>query len=120
MATLTVGASGQQFTTLAAAVAASQAGDTIQVQAGTYLNDWTAIDHALTIVGVGGYAHFTSDQDIPNGKGTLVVNANLTVQNLEFSNARVGDLNGAGIRWESGNLTVLNSYFHDNQEGILA
>src|SRR5262249_34434717 len=37
-----------------------------------------------------------------------------------FSGARVGDLNGAGIRWEAGNLTVDHSYFHDNQEGILA
>src|SRR4051812_7327265 len=119
MATLTVGA-GQQFQTMAAAVAASNAGDTIQVQAGTYKNDWANIDHALTIVGVGGYATFTSDQDIPNGKGTLVVNANLTISNCEFSGARVGDVNGAGIRWESGNLTVDNCYFHDNQEGILA
>ena len=119
MAILTVGAD-QQFQTLGAAVAASSAGDTIQVMAGTYNDDYVNIDHALTIVGVGGYAHFTNDQDIPNGKGIFIVNANVTIQNLEFSGARVGDNNGAGIRWESGNLTVLNSYFHDNQEGILA
>src|SRR5215471_3464813 len=119
MATLTVGA-GQQFSTLAAAIAASQSGDTIQVQAGTYTNDWATIDHPLTIVGVGGYAHFVTNTDISNGKANLVVDANLTISNCEFSGAQVGDLNGAGIRWEAGNLTVDHCYFHDNQEGILA
>src|SRR5215471_14474083 len=119
MTILTVGA-GQQFSTLAAAVAASQSGDTIQVQAGTYTNDWATIDHPLTIVGVGGYAHFVTNTDIPNGKANLVVDANLTISNCEFSGAQVGDMNGAGIRWEAGNLTVDHCYFHDNQEGILA
>src|SRR5258706_1014834 len=111
---------GQTYATLAAAVAASGAGDTINVMAGTYTDDYVTISHPLTIVGVGGYAHFVNDQDIPNGKAIMVVDADVTIQNLEFSGARVADLNGAGIRWEAGNLTVDHSYFHDNQEGILA
>src|SRR5581483_6330922 len=111
---------GQQFATLAAAVAASGAGDTINVQAGTYTDDTTTITHALTIVGVGGYAHFVDTHNLTNGKANLIVDANVTIQNLEFSGASDSNLNGAGIRWEAGNLTVLNSYFHDNQEGILA
>src|SRR5882672_9007862 len=81
----------QAYHSLADAVGASHAGDTINVEAGT-----------------------------TEGKATLVTNANVTVQNLEFSGASVDDGNGAGIRHESGALTVLNSYFHDNQEGILA
>jgi hypothetical protein len=112
--------SDQTFHTIADAVAASGSGDTIYVKAGTYVNDWSAIDHNLNIIGVGGYAHLVSTGDIDNGKAMLVTNANVTVQNLEFSGASVGDQNGAGIRHESGDLTVLNSYFHDNQEGILA
>src|SRR5262249_46979934 len=42
-----------------------------------------------------------------------------TIDHLEFSGAKVVDGNGAGIRYQSGHLTVLDSYFHDNQEGIL-
>jgi hypothetical protein len=117
--TLWVGAD-QAFHTISAAVSASQSGDTIYVEAGTYVNDWSAIDHDLNIIGVGGYAHLVSTEPIDNGKADLVVNGNVTVQNLEFSGANVGDHNGAGIRYESGNLTVLDSSFHDNQEGILA
>jgi hypothetical protein len=110
----------QNYHTIADAVAASHGGDTIFVEAGTYTNDSAAIDHDLTLVGVGGYAHIDSTGSIPNGKADFVTNANVTIQNFEFSGASVDDNNGAGIRHESGALTVQNSYFHDNQEGILA
>jgi len=42
-----------------------------------------------------------------------------TVENVEFSGARVVDQNGAGIRAEGTNLTIRHSYFHDNENGIL-
>ncbi|MDB5446641.1 MAG: putative calcium-binding protein, partial [Phenylobacterium sp.] len=42
MATLTVG-QGQQYATISAAVAASHDGDLLQVQAGTYTNDFAEI-----------------------------------------------------------------------------
>src|SRR5258706_12985181 len=119
MANLSVGAN-ETFHTIHDAAAASHSGDTLLVQAGTYVNDFSQIDHDLNIIGVGGYAHLVGTQDIDNGKAMLVTNGNVTVQNLEFSGASVGDQNGAGIRHESGDLTVLNSSFHDNQEGILA
>jgi hypothetical protein len=118
--TLTVGA-GQQFSTLNAAIAAAQDGDTIAVQAGTYTNDFSTITHAVTIMGVGGLAHFQASGLIPNGKAILIDDAaNLTIQNMEFSGAQVDDGNGAGIRYETGNLVVKNSYFHDDQDGILS
>ena len=47
---------------------------------------------------------------------------NTTVENLEFENAMVNEkdgANGAGIRQDGANLTVLNCYFHNNQDGIL-
>ena len=49
---LTVG-TGQQFSSLNAALAASQDGDTIAVAAGTYTNDISTITHSVTIEGVG-------------------------------------------------------------------
>jgi hypothetical protein len=119
MATLTVG-QGQQFTTIAAAVAASHDGDTIDVQAGTYTNDFAEITHKITIEGVGGMVHMVASGNIPNGKAILITDTDVTLNHIEFSGATVADGNGAGIRYQGGNLTIENSYFHDNQDGLLA
>ncbi|WP_374146535.1 right-handed parallel beta-helix repeat-containing protein [Sphingomonas sp. 28-63-12] len=54
------------------------------------------------------------------GKAALVLRGEgSVVDGLIFRNIRVGDGNGAGIRIEIGDLTVLNSMFLDSQEGIL-
>ena len=116
---LTVGA-GAQYSTLAAAIAASHDGDTIQVQAGTYTNDFATINTKITLVGVGGMVHLLATGNIPNGKAILVTNSDVTISNFEFSGAQVVDGNGAGIRYQAGNLTLNDCYFHDNQEGLLA
>ena len=117
-ATLTVGA-GKQFKTVGAAVAASHDGDTIYVSAGTYVNDGAIINKKISIVGVGGMAHFVGSGLIGNGKAFFVTNTDVTFDHIEFSGAKVADHNGAGIRYQAGNLTITNSYFHDNEDGIL-
>jgi Ca2+-binding RTX toxin-like protein len=119
MAILTVG-SGQQFGTVKAAVAASHDGDTLYVQAGTYLNDSATINTKISIVGVGGMAHFVGNQPLSNGKAFLVTNTDVTLDHVEFSGATDADNNGAGIRYQGGNLTITNSYSHNNQDGLLA
>jgi hypothetical protein len=119
MTTITVG-QGQQYETIAQAVSSSKDGDVIQVQAGTYTNDFANINTDITLEGVGGMVKMVATGDIPNEKGILVTNGDVTVSNFEFSGAQVSDGNGAGIRYEDGNLTVNNSYFHDNQNGLLA
>ncbi len=118
MSTLTVG-TGQQYTTLASAIGASHDGDLLQVQAGTYTNDFATINTRITIQGVGGMAKFVATTAIPNGKAILITNADVTIDHLEFAGATVTDGNGAGIRYQAGKLAVTNSYFHDNQNGIL-
>src|SRR5215471_1259075 len=120
MAILTVGPE-QQFGTLHVAVAASHDGDTIYVEAGTYLNDFAVINTAISIIGVGGMAHFVFDGTvpIPNQKAILVTRDDVTLDHLEFSGATVPDGNGAGIRYEGGDLVITDCYFHNNQEGIL-
>ena len=77
-------------------------------------------DH-LTIVGVHGRAHLEAAGQSSEGKAIWVIAGNdTTIENIEFSGARVPDQNGAGIRQEGENLLLEHCYFHDNQEGILA
>ena len=119
MAILTVGP-GKQYATLAAAVAASHDGDVVQVQAGTYTNDFATINTKITIEGVGGMVNLVATVSPPNGKAILVTNTDVTLDNLTFSGAKVADGNGAGIRYQAGNLTINDCYFHNNQDGLLA
>jgi hypothetical protein len=128
MATLTVGAgAGFEYNTLSGAIAASQDGDVIQVQAGTYINDFSIITTSITIEGVGGLVNLVATVPPPDAKGILVIGTassspNVTLDNLEFSGAAISDdngANGAGVRYQSGNLTINNSYFHGNQDGLL-
>jgi hypothetical protein len=54
------------------------------------------------------------------GKAALVLRGRAAeVAGLVFQNMAVPDLNGAGIRLESGSLTVAQSWFRDSQQGIL-
>src|SRR5258708_7543545 len=100
-------------------VFSSRRGDTRYVQAGTYTNDFATVNTKISIVGVGGLAHFVATVSIPNGKAFFVTNNDVTFDHVEFSGATVGSMNGAGIRQQAGNITVTNSYFHNNQDGIL-
>ena len=118
MSILTVGA-GQQFSTIGDAIRASKDGDTVQVQAGTYVNDFATINTKITITAVGGMAHLLATVPPPDGKAIFTINASATLDHLEFSGAKVADANGAGIRYQNGDLVLTNCYFHDNENGIL-
>ncbi|MBI3258200.1 MAG: T9SS type A sorting domain-containing protein [Ignavibacteriae bacterium] len=96
--------------------------DTVEIDAGTYSEDvahWTA--NNLLLQGVGGTAHMKSNGKSFGGKAIWVIGGNNTnVAFIEFSECKVPDGNGAGIRLEAANLTVHGCYFHDNEDGILA
>jgi len=55
----------------------------------------------------------------PNGKAILTTNTDVTIDHFEFSGAQVADQNGAGSRYQGGNPTITNSFFHDNLDGLL-
>lgn len=118
LATLTVGAN-QQFQRIADAVAAARDGDVVLVQAGTYVDDFAIVTHKITLQGVGGMVKMVATMPPTNGKAILTTDADVTVDHFEFSGAKVADKNGAGIRYDTGNLTITNSYFHDNENGLL-
>lgn len=53
-------------------------------------------------------------------KAALVLGGrNARIEGMVFTNMRVDDKNGAGIRLERGNLTVVQTWFRDSEQGIL-
>ena len=50
----------------------------------------------------------------------VIAGDNALIEGIEFVNSRVPDKNGAGIRLEGKNLTVNDSYFLNNEMGLLA
>ena len=122
MATLTVG-SGQQYQTIESAVAASSSGDTIDVSAGTYSNNFIGAYHSLTIQAVGGAVNLVATIQPPNGKGIIDeggTGVTVTLDGLAISGAVVSAGNGAGVRYEGGTLVMNNDTVSGNQDGLLA
>lgn len=110
--------------TIAAAAAIAQDGDTIEIEPGNYLGDvavWK--QNNLTIRGIG--AKGTVVRLIANGASAeqkaiwVVRGGTVTIENIEFSGARLPDRNGAGIRLDQGRLVIRNCSFLDNENGIL-
>jgi hypothetical protein len=121
-ATLTVGP-GQPQTTIAAAVAAAHNGDTIAVLAGVYVNDFAEIAVQVTLTAVGGQVILRATGNIANGKGILITDTDTTITGFGFIGAHVTNAdggNGAGLRYQGGNLVLNDCYFANNQDGLLA
>jgi hypothetical protein len=78
---------------------------------------------ARPVLNAAGLTDTSTTGHIADRQGIWVfTGSNVTVKNLEFENAAVNNAdgaNGAGIRSSGVNLTVLNSYFHNNQDGLL-
>lgn len=99
------------------------AGDTIEIDAGTYTGDVAVwYDNNLLIRGVGtGYARLDANGNNAQGKAIWVVKGdNCRIENIEFLNCIVPDHNGAGIRQEGKNVSIQHCFFHHNEMGILA
>lgn len=98
-------------------------GDTIEIDAATYMGDvasWYAPN--LYIKGVGnGYARLDANGNNAEGKAIWVIKGNnCRIENIEFLNCTVPDNNGAGIRQEGKNVQITHCHFHHNEMGILA
>ena len=53
------------------------------------------------------------------GKGALVSDADLTVEGLQCSEVRVASGNGACVRHQRGDMTLIGVHFHHSQMGLL-
>ncbi len=99
----------------------AQDNDIIEIEAGRYVGDvalWT--QNGLLLRGVNGRPHLDSRGRTAEDQGIWVFRGNdIVVENVEFSGARSRARNGSGIRFFGNNLTVRDSYFHDNEDGVL-
>ena len=110
---------GEAFAKPSDVVASLKSGDTVEIAPGTYEDCvvWPKRIRGLTIEGKNAVITGRSC----GGKGLFVVNASdVIIRGLTFQGAKVPDHNGAGIRSEGANLTVEDSRFIDNENGILA
>jgi hypothetical protein len=108
----------QAYKTPSAAIAAAHDGDVVDVAPGQYYDCAVIGQNNLTLQGTGPGAVLTDKTC--QGKALLVIDgANVTIRNLTLQRARVPDQNGAGIRAEGGSLTVENTRFINDQNGIL-
>ena len=121
-ATLRVGP-GQIYSAPCAAFAAAADFDVIEIDAaGNYAGDVCAIfRNDLVIRGVNGRPVINAAGRSAEGKAIWVIKGiDTVVDNIEFTGAQVADRNGAGIRQEGRHLSVRNSWFHHNENGILS
>jgi len=111
----------RQVATLAVAAAVAKSGDTIEVDAGTYPADvaiWT--QDRLSIKAVGGRVRLLALGAAAEDKAIWVVRGgDISAQGFDFTGAKVANKNGAGIRFEKGQLTLLDCSFTHNENGIL-
>jgi hypothetical protein len=133
--TLTVGPGGQYQRISDAAAAANADTDlnnyyVINVAPGTYQNDFPEVTRPMAIqvdpAQAGQQVLLQATIPLPNQKGIILTFASLRVNGLTFIGANIANSlggNGAGIRDQNtadgATLTVENSIFVGNQEGIL-
>ena len=100
------------------AAGVAEDGDVVRIDPGEYVDCaiWRAND--LVLEAPAGPAHLR-DRACGGKAIWVIAGDDVTVDNITFSGARVPDQNGAGIRAEGRNLTVRNSRFYDNENGIL-
>ena len=116
-ATLRVGAE-QPYKLPSEAIARAHDGDTVAIEPGTYIDCAVVRQSDITIEGTGPGAVMTDKTC--RGKAILITNGNnITIRNLTLQRARVPDQNGAGIRGQGGNLTVVNTRFLHDEDGML-
>ncbi len=119
----TVG-TGMTYATVQAAVDAANDWDVIQIYGGTYTQSagWANVaKNHLTFIGMDSPRPvLDANGSCLSGKGIFNISGHdITVQNLEFANARNGNHDAAGICLQGRNIIVSGCYFHDCDNGLL-
>lgn len=94
-------------------------GDTIAIEPGTYADCAVWMASGLLIAGTGPGVVITGTPCFDRGL-FITMGRDITIRGITFLNARVIYHNGAGVRAFGANLTVEDSRFLGNENGILA
>lgn len=115
-----VGPGGPVFS-ISEAARLARSGDVVEIEAGDYRGDVAVWRQSkLTIRGVNGNARLFADGRSAERKAIWVIRqGDFDIANIDFIGAKVGDGNGAGIRFEGGNLRLRNCLFWGNQMGLM-
>lgn len=102
-------------------IASARSGAVIDVPAGDYDLMDVKIARSLTLRGApGGGVVFRSAETTEKGILAPLAGVDLTLENITFAGAKSWDRNGAGVRHEGRNLTIVNCDFLGNEDGVLA
>src|SRR5215472_641247 len=117
--TLSVGP-GQTYLAPCSALTAAGDGSTITIDAaGTYSGDVCTITaNNLTIRGIHGRPLINAAGLNSGGAAWLFQGNNITLDTIELTGAASSTNNAPAVLMNGANLAVLNSYIHDNQEGV--
>jgi hypothetical protein len=118
--TMSVGP-GQIYTAPCAALTTAADGSTITINAaGTYSGDVCTITaNNLTIKGTNGRPLINAAGLNSGGAAWLFQGNNIILDTIELTGAASSTNMGAAVLMNGANLAVLNSYIHDNQEGVV-
>ena len=111
----------RKIKTIADSAQIAKAGAIIEVDAGDYTADVAVWQHDdITIRSVGGRVCLLAQGAAAEAKAIWVVRAQrMSVKGFDFEGAAVPDRNGAGIRLETGSLSVKDCRFRYNEMGLL-
>jgi len=111
----------ETITTLTEAARRARDGEVIEIRPGDYRGQpaiWT--QDKLVIRGGGTRPRMIADGKSAEDKAIWVIRGgHIRIENIAFRGARVANGNGAGIRFERGQLVVHRCSFVDNEMGIL-
>jgi len=116
-----VGRSSGALLRISDAASQAQDGDVVEIEAGDYRGDVAVWEQKrLTIRGIDGAARIFADGRSAEGKAIWVIrNGQFDIANIDFIGAKVDDSNGAGIRFEGGQLRLRHCLFWGNEMGLL-
>ncbi len=104
---------------LQAAFDAVNPGGIIRIEPGIYKEGGTLKEGKDGVL-ISGAPGVIFDGAAVGGKGTFILQSdNVTIDNIECRNVEVRDRNGACVRLESGDLTLRNVKFVNNENGLL-